>query len=196
VHAEAVFLGRLGRWLPAVQRQVNRAAMVPIRRAIQRGHRNSQFSSAGRSSGIDWILRHTFVKSAKPSSCAAAYDTSIILPPTKGPRPDRWTTSCWRRCRVLISSFSCPIWKPCVNRRRRVTPPSLGGSTAWRADRRRDPAPINTLAKTPTLANCPDPDASWVSRRAASRSLRRRSGRAPRCWLLLHSRKERVCHVR
>jgi len=44
--------------------------------------RNNQFSLAGRSSGIDRILRHTFVKSANPSSRAAACETSIILPLT------------------------------------------------------------------------------------------------------------------
>ena len=31
-----------------------------------------------------------------------------------------------------------------VNKRRRVTPPLPSGSTAWRADRRPDPAPINS----------------------------------------------------
>jgi len=42
--------------------------MVPICRTIWRGDRNSQFSSVGRSSGIDWSFRHKFVKSSKPSS--------------------------------------------------------------------------------------------------------------------------------
>ncbi|UZE49933.1 hypothetical protein [Rhodopseudomonas sp. P2A-2r] len=40
--------------------------------------RNNKFSPAGRSSSIDRIVRHTFVKSAKPSSRAAACDTSIV----------------------------------------------------------------------------------------------------------------------
>jgi hypothetical protein len=31
-----------------------------------------------------------------------------------------------------------------VNKRPRLTPPSLGGSIAWLADRRRDPTPTNT----------------------------------------------------
>jgi hypothetical protein len=32
-------------------------------------------------------------------------------------------------------------------KRPRMTPPLRGGSTAWRADRRRDPAPINNLRR-------------------------------------------------
>jgi hypothetical protein len=31
-----------------------------------------------------------------------------------------------------------------VNKRSKLTPPSLGRSMAWLADRRRDPMPINT----------------------------------------------------
>jgi winged helix-turn helix protein len=34
--------------------------------------------------------------------------------------------------------------RPGVNKRPRLTPPSLGRSIAWLADRRRDPTPINS----------------------------------------------------
>ena len=92
LHAKAVFLGGLGRWLPAVQQQVTPAAMVPTRRAIWRGNRTVNFHRLADLPEIEWIFS-TFVKSAKPSSCAAACDTSIILPPTKGPRSVIRTTA-------------------------------------------------------------------------------------------------------
>jgi transposase-like protein len=50
---------------------------------------------------------------------------------------------------TLLAFYDFPAehWKHLrVNKRPRLTPPSLSRSIAWRADRRRDPAPINTQA--------------------------------------------------
>jgi len=43
-----------------------------------------------------------------------------------------------------ISLAECLHEAMSVNKRSKLTPPSLGKSTAWLADRRRDPVPINT----------------------------------------------------
>jgi hypothetical protein len=44
---------------------------------------------------------------------------------------------------ISLSVQDAPA-KRCVNKRSRLTPPSLGRSMAWLADRQRDPMPINT----------------------------------------------------
>jgi hypothetical protein len=48
-------------------------------------------------------------------------------------------------------SAECGLAELDVNKRPRLTPPSLGRSIAWLADRRRDPTPIN---KSPPQASC------------------------------------------
>jgi hypothetical protein len=45
-----------------------------------------------------------------------------------------WSVEMKQRRRIYYSA---------VNRRPRLTPPSLGGSIAWLVSRRRDPTPIN-----------------------------------------------------
>ena len=53
-----------------------------------------------------------------------------------------------------------------MKKRPRLTPPPFGRSTAWLADRRRDPAPINTGRQT--MAMTTDDDNSIQDRRSGT----------------------------
>src|SRR6266478_8338286 len=60
-----------------------------------------------------------------------------------------------------------------VNRRPRLTPPSLGRSMTWLADRRRDPKPINTVTRCrPKSLSTPACQRTWKRLRRSLSSSR------------------------